>query len=99
MAAPPLELLELRDIVLPLIKMMNVGANATCQMMQFLALHGLQSINNFNLIKPHQANDLVKASSTRHPAQSMGILVQNNLTELIWYVRDKQHSDERPASW
>ena len=89
MAAPPPELIELRDIVLPLVRMTNVGANATRQTVQFIALHGLQSINDFNLIEPHQAKDLVKASSTRHPAQAMGILVQNNLTGLIWYVRDR----------
>ena len=72
MAAPPPELIELRDIVLPLVGMTNVGANATRQTVQFIALHGLQSINDFNLIEPHQAKDLVKASSTRHPAQSDG---------------------------
>ena len=29
-----------------------------------------------------------KALNTRHPAQSMGILVQNNLTGLIWHCKD-----------
>jgi hypothetical protein len=32
---------------------------------------------------------MVKAASARHPAQAMGILIQNNLTELIWYVKDR----------
>ncbi len=59
------------------------------QTAQFLALHGLNSVNDFNLIKPHQAKDMVKASSARHPAQAMGILIQNNLTGLIWYVKDR----------
>jgi hypothetical protein len=32
---------------------------------------------------------MVKAASARHPAQAMGILIQNNLTGLIWYVKDR----------
>ena len=56
--------------------------------MQFMALHGLTSVYDFVLIEPHQAKDMVKASSARNPAQAMGILIQNNLTGLIWYVKD-----------
>ena len=48
MAALPPALLELRDIVLPLVGMTNVGALATRQTSQFLALHGLTSIDDFN---------------------------------------------------
>ncbi len=59
--------------------------------MQFLALHDLDSVNDFFLIKPHQAKDMVKASSARNPAQAMGILIQNNLMGLIWYVKDITH--------
>jgi hypothetical protein len=59
------------------------------QTAQFLALHGLNSINDFNLIEPNQAKDMVKAASVRHPAQAMDILIQNNLTGLIWYVKDR----------
>ncbi len=59
------------------------------QTAQFLALHGLNSVNDFNLIKPNQAKDMVKAASVRHPAQAMGILIQSNLTGLIWYVKDR----------
>jgi hypothetical protein len=32
---------------------------------------------------------MVKAASARHPTQAMGILIQNNLTGLIWYVKDR----------
>ena len=62
---------------------------ASHQTVQFMALHGLSSIEDFNLIEPYQAKDLVKASNGRHPAQSMGILIQNNLTGLLWYVKDR----------
>ena len=78
----------LRDVVLPLVGLTNTGAMAGRQTTQFLALHGLTSINDFVLIEPHQAKDMIKASSMRHPAQAMGILIQNNLTGLIWHVKD-----------
>ncbi len=89
MAALPPQFLELRDVVLPLVGLTNAGPLAQRQTAQFLALHGLTSINDFNLIEPHQAKELVKASNSRHPTQAMGILVQNNLTGLIWYVKDR----------
>jgi hypothetical protein len=89
MAALPPQLLELRDVVLPLVGLTNIGPVAQQQSVQFLALHGLTSIDDFNLVEPHQAKELVKASNSRHPAQAMGILVQNNLTGLIWYVKDR----------
>ena len=85
MAAPAV---ALRDVVLPLVGLTNTGAMAGRQTTQFLALHGLTSVNDFVLIEPHQAKDMIKASSTRHPAQAMGILIQNNLTGLIWHVKD-----------
>ena len=79
----------LQDVVLPVVGLSNVGPQASCQTNQFLTLHGLTSIEDFNLLKPHQAKDLVKVSnSSRHLAQSMGILVLNNLTGLIWHVKD-----------
>ena len=89
MAALPPELIQLRDVILPLVGLTNVGPMAQRQTAQFLTLHGLTSINDFNLIEPNQAKDLVKGHSARYPAQAMGILVQNNLTGLIWYVKDK----------
>jgi hypothetical protein len=89
MAALPPKVVELRDVVLPLVGLMNAGPMPQCQTAQFLALHGLNSVNDFNLIEPHQAKDMVKAASARHPAQAMGILIQNNLTGLIWYVKDR----------
>jgi len=85
MAAPAI---ALRDIVLPLVGLTNTGAMPGRQTTQFMALHGLTSVNDFVLIEPHQAKDMVKASSARNPAQAMGILIQNNLTGLIWYVKD-----------
>ncbi len=89
MAALPPEVIELRDVVLPLVGLTNAGPMPQRQTTQFLALHGLNSVNDFNLIEPHQAKDMVKAASARHPAQAMGILIQNNLTRLIWYVKDR----------
>ncbi len=89
MAALPLKVIELQDVVLKLVGLTNTGPMPQRQTAQFLALHGLNSVNNFNLIEPHQAKDMVKAASARHPAQAMGILIQNNLTRLIWYIKDR----------
>ncbi len=89
MAALTPQAIELRDVILPLVGLSNAGPMASRQTVQFMALHGLSSIEDFNLIEPHQAKELVKASNGRHPAQSMGILVQNNLTGLLWYVKDR----------
>ncbi len=80
--------LELRDVVLPKVGLTNIGAVANRQTTLFLALHGLTNINDFGRLEPNQANSLVKSMNTRHPAASLGILVQNNLTGLIWYVKD-----------
>jgi hypothetical protein len=89
MAALNPEAIELQNVVLPLVGLMNAGPMPQRQTTQFLTLHGLNSVNDFNLIEPHQAKDMVKAASARHPAQAMGILIQNNLTGLIWYLKDR----------
>ena len=89
MAALPPQAIKLRDVVLPLVGLTNTGPTASRQTVQFMALHGLSSIEDFRFIEPHQAKDLVKALNGRHPAQSMGILIQNNLTGLLWYVKDR----------
>ncbi len=91
MAALPHRVIELRDVVLPLVGLTNTGALPVRQTTQFSALHGLTSVNDFVLIEPHQAKDMVKALSARNPAQAMGILIQNNLTGLIWYIKDRTH--------
>ena len=80
MAALPPEVIELQDVVFPLVGQTNAGPMPQRQTAQFLALHGLNSVNDFNLIEPNQAKNMVKAASARHPAQAMGILIQNNLT-------------------
>ncbi len=85
MAAPTI---ILRDVVLPLVGLTNTGALPGRQTTQFLAFHGLTSVNDFVLIEPHQAKDMVKASNARNPAQAIGILIQNNLTGLLWHVKD-----------
>ncbi len=87
MAALPSKVIELQDVVLPLVRLTNAGPMPQRQTAQFLALYELNSVNDFNLIEPHQAKDMVKAASARPLAQAMGILIQNNLTGLIWYVR------------
>lgn len=80
---------ELRDVVLPLVGLSNTGPVANRQTTQFITLHGLVSIDGFNRLQPHQAKDLVKSYNQRFVATSVGILVQNNLTGLIWHVKDK----------
>jgi hypothetical protein len=55
----------------------------------FIAHHGITTVDDLNLLQPDQAKDLIKGFNQRHPNSSMGILVQNNLTGLIWYVKDK----------
>ena len=59
------------------------------QFSQFNNHHGIMTIDDMNLLEPNQAKDLVKQFSSRYPAQGLNILTQNNLTELIWYVKDK----------
>jgi hypothetical protein len=89
MSALPPKVVELQDVILPLVGPTNTGPMPQRQTAQFFALHGLNSVNDFNLIEPHQAKDMFKAVSARHPAQVMGILIQNNLTRLTWYVKDR----------
>jgi hypothetical protein len=80
---------NLRDVVLPLCGISNAGPMATRQTTLFIALHQIHTIDEFDLLEPHQAKDLVKTFNSRNPNISMGILVMNNLTGLIWYVKDK----------
>ena len=44
MAALPPQAIELRDVVLPLVRLTNTGPTASRQTVQFMALHGLSSI-------------------------------------------------------
>ena len=81
--------LAFRDVVLPLCGLVNVGAVANRQTTLFIAHHGIITVDDLNLLQPNQAKDLVKGFSQRYPNQGLGILVQNNLTGLIWYVKDK----------
>lgn len=81
--------LEFRDVVLPLCGLVNAGAVANRQTTLFIAHHGLTTIADMNLLQPEQGKELVKQFNQRHPNSSLGILVQNNLTGLIWYVKDK----------
>ena len=81
--------LAFRDVVLPLCGLVNAGAVANRQTTLFIAHHGLITIDDMNLLQPEQGKELVKQFNQRHPNSSMGILVQNNLTGLIWYVKDK----------
>jgi hypothetical protein len=89
MAAVPQDLIDLRDVVLPTVGLANAGNINNRQTSQFIALHGINSVDDFIRLEPQQAKEMIKAQNTRHPAQSMGILVQNNLTGLIWYCKDK----------
>lgn len=82
--------LQFWDIVLPLCRINNIGAVATCQTTLFRAHHNITTVDNLTLLKPNQAKDLVKQFSLRYLAQRLGILVQNNLTGLIWYTNPTQ---------
>ena len=82
-------MLEFRDVVLPLCGLLNAGAMANRQTTLFIAHHGLTTLDDMNLLQPDQGKELVKQFNQRHTNSSMGILVQNNLTGLIWYVKDK----------
>lgn len=75
-------------MVLPVVGLSNAGPVNTRQTMQFMTFHGLLSVNSFNLLEPYQAKDLVQQYSQRFPASSMGIILHNNLTGLIWHVKD-----------
>ena len=81
---------DLRDIVLPVVGLSNTGPMPNRQTTQFLTLHGLTNVNDFGRLEPNQAKDLVKSMSARYPGSSLGIIVQNNLTGLIWHVKDKR---------
>jgi len=87
----PQEMIDLRDIVLPRVGLRNDPVNvAQRQTTQFIELHGLRSLDDFERLEPYQAKDLVKAYNARYPARSLGILVLNNLTGLIWYAKDME---------
>ena len=52
MAVLPPQAIKLRDVVLPLVGLTNNGPMASRQSVQFMALHGLSSIKDFNFIEP-----------------------------------------------
>jgi hypothetical protein len=78
-----------QDNVLPLCGIPNAGAVATRPTMLFIQHHGVNTIDDMNLLEPYQAKEMVKQFNQRHPQASVGILVQNNLSGLIWHVKDK----------
>jgi hypothetical protein len=80
---------QFRDNVLPLCRLKSAGAVANRQTTLFINHHGIATVNDMNLLEPHQTKDLVKQFSSRYPTQGLGILVQNNLTGLIWNIKDK----------
>ena len=86
-AAANAALIELRDVVLPIVGLSNAGPIDARQTTQFMTFHGLVSVNGINLLEPDQAKDLVKQYGQRFPASSMGTLVQNNLTSPLLQVR------------
>jgi hypothetical protein len=74
---------KLRDVVLPVVGLSYNGPVATRQTTRFLSLHSLSSIEHFGRLEPNQAKDLVKQMNSRYPNDSLGIIIQNNLTGLI----------------
>jgi hypothetical protein len=86
------ELIALQEIVLPFVVLINTGLQASRQTNQFLALHGLSLIEDFDLLEPHQAKDMVKASNSRHPAQSQ----QPHRVDLVRQGHDPSRADNRP---
>ena len=83
-AAAGAEATKLRDVVLPIVGLSNIGPVANRQTTQFMTLHGLVALDRITWLKPNQAKDLVKDFQSKYPAQDLGILVRNNLTGLIW---------------
>ena len=84
-----LQLQALNGTILPMIGFSNAGANANNrQTNQFTALTQLITLEMYQYLEFDQVKQLIKRYQTRHPTQNLGVLVNNNLTGLLWHVKD-----------
>ena len=84
-----LQLQALNDVILPMVGFSNDGANPNQrQTHQFTTMTQLVTLELYQYLEFDQVKMLIKRYQTRYPNQNLGVLVQNNLTGLIWYVKD-----------
>lgn len=83
------QLQAMNDVILPMVGFSNDGANPIQhQLNQFTTLTQLVNLELYQYLEFDQVKTLIKRYQTRYPNQNVGVLVQNNLTGLIWYVKD-----------
>ena len=83
-----LQLAALNDTILPMVGFSNDGNPNHRQSNQFSALTQLVSLELYQYLEFDQVKHLIKRYQTRYPNQNLGVLVNNNLIGLIWYVKD-----------
>lgn len=84
-----LQLQALVDVILPIVGFSNDGANPNQrQTHQFTTMTQLVTLEMYQYLEFDQVKTLIKRYQTRYPNQNVGVLVHNNLTGLIWHVKD-----------
>lgn len=84
-----LQLQALHNHILPMVGFSNDGANPNQrQTNRFTTLAQLPNLALYQYLEFEQVKVLIKRFQTRFPNENLGILVNNNLTGLVWYVRD-----------
>ena len=84
-----LQLQALRDHILPMVGFSNDGANPNQrQTNRFTTMTQLPNLALYQYLEFEQVKLLIKRFQTRYPNENLGILVNNNLTGLVWYVKD-----------
>jgi hypothetical protein len=84
-----LQLQALHDHILPMVGFSNIGVNPNQrQTNRFTTLTQLPNLEMYQYLEFEQVKLLVKRFQTRYPNENIGVLVNNNLTGLIWYVKD-----------
>jgi hypothetical protein len=84
-----LQLQALHDHILPMVGFSNVGVNPNQrQTNRFTTLTQLPNLALYQYLEFEQVKLLIKRFQTRYPNENLGVLVNNNLTGLIWYVKD-----------
>ena len=84
-----LQLQALHDLILPMVGFSNDGANPNQrQTNRFTTLAQLPNLGLYQYLEFEQVKLLIKRFQTRYPNENIGVLVNNNLTGLIWYVKD-----------
>ena len=84
-----LQLQALHDHILPMVGFSNAGVNPNQrQTNRFTTLTQLPNLALYQYLEFEQVKLLIKRFQTRYPNENLGVLVNNNLTGLIWYVKD-----------